>query len=484
MPGADAVTESAAKLPPPPDRPDGPSLAAVLAAVGVPMFMVTLDNLVVTTALPVIRTELGASLTDLQWFVNAYTLPFAALLLTAAALGDRIGRRRLFLAGIGLFTVASAACALATEPWMLIAARAVQGAAGAAVLPLSLTLLAAAIPERLRNAAIGIWSGISGLGVAVGPLVGGAVVEGLDWTWIFWLNLPVGLLAVGLAAITLRESRGPSSRLDPAGLGLSIVGVLALVWGVVHGEEHGWTSTRVVAALVGGTALICGFLWWERRTSAPMLPLRLFRSRTFSLVNAVAFTFSVGVFGSVFLLAQFFQVVQGLSPLEAGIRTMPWTMAPMVVAPLAGLLVGRLGVRNLIVAGQGALAIALGWLALVSTADVAYGVLAVPLALAGIGMGLTFAPISTATMASVPEGARGVASGTNNSVRELGVAVGVAALASVFAARGGYATGATFVDGLRPAVAVGAAVVALGAVLALWLPRTTPVDIGTPSGER
>ncbi|MGC5287894.1 DHA2 family efflux MFS transporter permease subunit [Micromonospora sp. DT231] len=485
MPGADAVTESAAMIPPgPPDRPDGPSLAAVLAAVGVPMFMVTLDNLVVTTALPVIRTELGASLTDLQWFVNAYTLPFAALLLTAAALGDRIGRRRLFLAGIGLFTLASATCALATEPWMLIAARAVQGAAGAAVLPLSLTLLAAAVPERLRNAAIGIWGGISGLGVAVGPLVGGAVVEGLDWTWIFWLNVPVGLLAIGLAAITLRESRGPSSRLDPAGLGLSTGGVLALVWAVVHGEEHGWTSPGVVAALVGGTALICGFLWWERRTSTPMLPLRLFRSRTFSLVNAVAFTFSVGVFGSVFLLAQFFQVVQGLSPLEAGIRTMPWTMAPMVVAPLAGLLVGRLGVRTLIVAGQGALAIALGWIALVSTADVAYGVLAVPLALAGIGMGLTFAPISTATMASVPEGARGVASGTNNSVRELGVAVGVAVLASVFAAHGGYATGTTFVDGLRPAVAVGAAVVALGAVLALWLPRTTPVDDATLSGER
>ncbi|MBE1485301.1 DHA2 family efflux MFS transporter permease subunit [Plantactinospora soyae] len=472
------VAERAATSPPgPPDRPGGRPLAVVLAAISVPMFMVTLDNLVVTTALPVIRTELGASLTDLQWFVNAYTLPFAALLLTAAALGDRIGRRRLFIAGIGLFTLASAACALATEPWMLTTARAVQGAAGAAVMPLSLTLLAAAVPDRLRNAAIGIWGGISGLGVAVGPLVGGAVAEGLDWTWIFWLNVPIGLLAIGLAAITLRESRGPSSRLDPLGLTLSTAGVLALVWGVVHGEEHGWTSTGVLAALTGGTVLIYGFLWWERRAPAPMLPLRLFRSRTFSLVNAVAFTFSLGVFGSVFLLAQFFQVAQGLGPLEAGVRTMPWTMAPMVVAPLAGLLVGRLGVRNLIVAGQGTLAIALGWIALVSTADVAYAMLAAPLALAGIGMGLTLAPISTATLASVPAPARGVASGTTNSIRELGVAVGVAVLASVFATNGGYGSGTSFVDGLKPAVAVGAVVVAVGAVLAFWLPRTTtPID--------
>ncbi|MDG4790081.1 DHA2 family efflux MFS transporter permease subunit [Micromonospora sp. WMMD1102] len=446
-------------------------LAAVLAAVGIPMFMVTLDNLVVTTALPVIRTELGASLTDLQWFVNAYTLPFAALLLTAAALGDRVGRRRLFLAGIALFTLASAACALATEPWMLTAARAVQGLAGAAVMPLSLTLLAAAVPDRLRDAAIGIWGGISGLGVAVGPVVGGAVVEGLDWTWIFWLNVPVGLLALLLAATVLRESHGPAARLDPVGLVLSTAGVFALVWGVVHGQDHGWTSTRALVALIGGGVLVVGFLGWETRTPVPMLPLRLFRSRAFSVVNVVAFTFSLGVFGSVFLLAQFFQVAQGHSPLDAGIRTMPWTMAPMVVAPLAGLLVGRLGVRTLVVAGQAMLAVALGWLALASTAEVDYAVLVVPLALAGIGMGLTFAPMSTATMASVPVESRGVASGTNNSVRELGVAVGVAVLASVFAANGAYTSPASFVQGLTPAVLVGAAVVATGALAALLLPR-------------
>src|SRR3954468_10143433 len=221
-------------------------LAAVLAAVGIPTFMVTLDNLVVSTALPVIRNDLHASLTDLQWFVNAYTLPFAAFLLTAAALGDRIGRRRMFIAGIVVFTLASAAAALASEPWQLTAARAVQGLGGAAVAPLSLTLLSAAVPDRMRSAAIGIWGGISGLGVAVGPVVGGAVVEGINWNWIFWLNVPVGVIAVVLAATVLRESRGGAPRLDPLGLVLAAAGMLSLVWGVVDGPDDGWSSAGVL----------------------------------------------------------------------------------------------------------------------------------------------------------------------------------------------------------------------------------------------
>src|SRR4051812_8997343 len=303
-------------------------LAAVLAAVGIPIFMVTLDNLVVSTALPVIHGDLGASITDLQWFVNAYTLPFAAFLLTASALGDRIGRRRMFLAGLVVFTLASAAAALAAEPWQLTAARAVQGLGGAAVAPLSLTLLAQAVPDNRRNAAVGIWGGISGLGVAVGPVVGGAVVEGLDWSWIFWLNVPVGVVAVVLARTVLRESRGGAVRLDPLGLALSAGGMLLLVWGVVDGPEHGWSSARVLSMLIGGAVLLVAFLAWQRRTSSPMLPLSLFRSRGFSLVNIVTLTFSAGAFGSVFLLAQFFQVVQGLSPLDSGLRTLPWTMAP------------------------------------------------------------------------------------------------------------------------------------------------------------
>ncbi|WP_433166394.1 DHA2 family efflux MFS transporter permease subunit [Kribbella sp. CA-247076] len=454
--------------PAPPARRAG--LGAVLTAVGIPTFMVTLDNLVVTNALPVIKAELGASLSDLQWFVNAYTLSFAALLLTAAAIGDRLGRRRIFLAGIVVFTLASAACALATEPWMLIGARAIQGVGAAAVMPLSLTLLAGAVPDRLRSAAIGAWGGISGLGVAVGPVVGGAVVDGLNWQWIFWLNVPIGVFAVLLAARVLGESRGPVKRLDLAGLVLATAGVLSIVWGVVHGAEDGWTSGGVLATLIAGVVLLAAFVGWERRTAAPMLPLRLFSVRAFSVVNLTSFTFSVGVFGSVFLLAQFFQVVQGYSPLESGLRTLPWTMAPMVVAPLAGMVVDRVGARALIATGQVFLAAALGWIALITSASTQYGELVLPFVLAGIGMGLTFAPAASVVMESASDADRGVASGTNNTIREVGVAMGVAVLASVFASAGSYESPVSYVDGLVPAVWTGAAIVAAGAVVALLLP--------------
>ncbi|MGW4330618.1 MFS transporter [Nocardia sp. NPDC004573] len=449
----------------------GRRLAVVLAAVGIPMFMVTLDNLVVTNALPVIRTELGASLADLQWFVNAYTLSFASLLLTASALGDRLGRRRVFLAGIALFTLASAACALATSPGMLIAARAVQGFGAAGVMPLSLTLLSAAVPEKMRNAAIGIWGGIAGLGVALGPLVGGAVVDGLSWQWIFWLNVPIGVVVLPFAARVLAESHGRGRRLDPVGLLLSAGGVLAIVWGVIHGADDGWTTASVLSALIGGGVLLACLLVWEQRVPEPMLPLRLFRSRAFSMSNVVGFAFSVGVFGSIFLLAQYFQVVQGYSPLESGVRTMPWTMAPMVVAPIAGLLVDRIGARTLITTGQVLLAVALAWMAAITTVDIGYGSYVAPFLLAGVGMGLTFAPASTIVMASAAPEDQAMASGTNNTVREVGVAMGVAVLASVFASSGSYLDPQSFVDGLVPAVWVGAAIVGAGALTSLLLPR-------------
>ncbi|TDD60479.1 DHA2 family efflux MFS transporter permease subunit [Kribbella antibiotica] len=445
-------------------------LGAILAAVGIPTFMVTLDNLVVTNALPVIRTELNASLTDLQWFVNAYTLAFAALLLTAAALGDRLGRRRLFLAGIALFTLASAACALVTEPWMLIGARAIQGVGAAAVMPLALTLLASAVPERQRSAAIGIWGGISGLGVAVGPVVGGAVVEGLNWQWIFWLNVPIGVVAIVLAARVLKESHGIKQRLDLPGLGLASVGVLAIVWGVVNGADDGWTSGGVLTSLIAGVVLLAAFIGWERRTATPMLPLRLYKIRSFSVVNVVWFTFSLGVFGSVFLLSQFFQVVQHYSPLESGIRTMPWTMAPMVVAPIAGLIVDRVGPRVLVTTGQVLLVIALSWMALVTTAEVTFGQFLIPFILGGIGMGLTFAPLAAVMMTEMTDADRGVASGANSTIREIGVAMGIAVLVSVFASAGSYETPDLYVDGLVPAVWTGAAVVAVGAAASLLLP--------------
>ncbi|MEU1962384.1 MFS transporter [Nocardia sp. NPDC019304] len=445
-------------------------LAAVLAAVGIPMFMVTLDNLVVTNALPVIRTELGASLADLQWFVNAYTLSFASLLLTASALGDRLGRRRIFLLGIAVFTLASAVCALAAGPGMLIAARAVQGFGAAGVMPLSLTLLSAAVPEKMRSAAIGIWGGIAGLGVALGPLIGGAVVEGLSWQWIFWVNVPIGLVVLPFALRVLTESWGGSRRVDLLGLLLSAGGVLAVVWGVIHGAEDGWTSPGVLSALVGGAVLLGCLIVWELRAPEPMLPLRLFRSRAFRVSNVTGFTFSMGVFGSIFLLAQYFQIVQGYGPLQSGIRTMPWTMAPMVVAPLAGLIVDKVGARALLTTGQMALAVALAWMAAVTSVDASYLSFVGPFVLGGIGMGLTFAPSATVVMAAAAEQDRAIASGTNNTLREIGVAMGVAVLASVFAARGSYLDPQSYVDGLVPAVWVGAAIVAVGALVSRLLP--------------
>jgi EmrB/QacA subfamily drug resistance transporter len=309
----------------------------------------------------------------------------------------------------------------------------------------------------------------------VGPEVGGAVTQGLHWTWIFWLNVPVGLIAIPLAAKVLRESRGGSGRLDPLGLALSSIAILALVWGVVNGSDDGWTSTPVLTALIGGTALLAGFLAWERRAAAPMLPLHLFNSRQFSVINAVAFIFSAGVFGAVFLLAQFLQVVQGIDPLAAGLRTLPWTIAPMFVAPLAGLvLVGRFGGRALIITGMTLLTVALTWLALTSTKDVSYGDLVVAFVLAGVGMGLMFAPMSTLTLESAPSETAGVASGTLNTMRELGVAVGVAVLASVFAAHGNYTTPTAFAAGIQPALWTGAAMTAAGTALATFLPKHRP----------
>lgn len=446
-------------------------LGLVIAAVGIPAFMGALDNLVVSTALPVIRTELGASISDLQWFVNAYTLPFAAFLLTAAALGDRLGRRRMYLAGIALFTLASAGAALSVEPWQLTASRAVQGIGGAMIAPLSLTLLAAAVPDRFRNAAVGIWGGITGLGVALGPVIGGAVVDGLTWNWIFWVNVPIGVVALALAAFVLGESYGGARRLDPFGLLLSASGMLLLIWGIVDGPERGWTSGRVPLMLSAGVALLAGFLFWQSRNRTPMLPLSLFKSRSFSLVNVVTLTFSAGAFGSVFLLAQYFQVVQGLTPLESGLRTLPWTAAPMVVAPLAGIFGSRIGLRNLIVAGQVLLAAGILWIGLATTTDAGYARFIGAFVLGGIGMGLTFAPISTVTLASVGEQQRGVASGANNTIREFGVAAGVATLSSVFSSQGGFASAQDFVDGVVPAVFTGAAILAVGALVATRLPN-------------
>ena len=441
-----------------------------LAIVSLALFMVTLDNLVVTTALPRIRVDLGATLGDLEWTVNAYTLSFAVLLLTGAALGDRFGRRRMFTVGLGIFTLASAAAALAPTTGALIAARAVQGAGAAVVMPLTLTLLSEAFPEGRRGIALGIWSGISGLGVALGPVIGGAVVGGISWHWIFWINVPVGLAAAPLARARLAESRGPASALDLRGVALASAGLFGIVFGLVRANSLGWTSTTVLTSLGTGASLVAAFVAWERRTAQPLLPIRFFRSRAFSATNAVSLAMYFGMFGSIFLLAQFFQTAQHYSPLGAGVRTLPWTAMPIFVAPVAGLLSDRVGSRPLMFAGLALQASALTWFALILSPTLPYSHVIVPFVLAGTGMALVFAPAANSVLASVRAHEAGQASGATNAIRELGGVLGVSVLASVFSARGGYATAQTFVNGLTPALVVGAAVLAAGALSALLVP--------------
>ena len=440
------------------------------AIVSIALFMVVLDNLVVTNALPSIRAELGATIQSLEWTVNAYTLSYAVLLLTGAALGDRFGRRRMFLIGLSLFTAASAAAALAPSTEALIAARAFQGTGAAIVTPLTLTLLAGAFPAEKRGLAIGAWSGISGLGVALGPVIGGAVVEGLSWQWIFWLNVPIGLALLPLAARRLTESHGPARSLDLPGLGLASAGMLGIVYGIVRGAELGWTSTTVLSSLIAGALLMVAFLVWEARAAEPMLPLRFFRSRTFSAVNASSLAMYFGVFGSIFLLAQFFQVTQGYSPLEAGLRTLPWTAMPMLIAPIAGMLSDRIGARPLMVTGLALQAGGIGWLAAVSAPDVPYSQLVIPFIMAGTGMALVFAPAATAILGAVRPEEAGQASGATNAIRELGGVLGVAVLATVFSHNGSYASPQAYTDGMTSAIWVGAAVLLAGALAALLVP--------------
>jgi EmrB/QacA subfamily drug resistance transporter len=441
------------------------------AITSVALFMTTLDNLVVTTALPVIHRDLHASLSGLEWTVNAYTLTFAVLLITGAALGDRFGRRRMFVIGLVIFTLGSAAAALAPSIGVLIAARAVQGTGGAIVTPLTLTILSAAVPAERRGLALGAWGGISGLAVAIGPLVGGAVVQGISWQWIFWLNVPIGLALIPLARMRLQESRGPNDALDLPGVGLASAGLFGIVWGLVRGNSVGWGSAEIVFAFVAGAILMAAFAAWELRAKEPMLPLRFFRNRTFSAANAASFLMFFGMFGSIFLLAQFFQTVQGYSPLQAGLRVLPWTAMPIFVAPIAGALSDRIGGRPLMATGLAMQATGLAWIAYVSTPTVAYSELVTPFVLSGIGMALYFAPVANVVLSSVRPIEEGQASGANNAIRELGGVFGVAVLASVFAHYGGYGTGQSFVDGLTPAIYVGAALVAAGAIASLAIRR-------------
>ena len=442
----------------------------VIALTGIGSLMAALDTLVVSTALSTIRIDLGASVEALEWTVNAYNLSFAVLLITAAALGDRYGRRNLYAAGLGIFTVASALCALAPGVGWLIAARAFQGVGAALLMPLGLALLSAAFPPERRGAAIGIFSAITGLSVAAGPLVGGAIVEGLDWEWIFWLNVPIGVVTIPLVLTRMRESRGPSAGLDVPGLALITAGTLGLVWGLVRGNPAGWGSAEVLASLAAGVLLVAAFVAWELRAREPMLPMSLFRSRAFSASNAAMFFTFASLFSAVFFFAQFLQTGLGYGPLETGLRLMPWTATFITVAPVAGALADRIGERPLMVLGLSLQATGMGWLALIAEPGLPYARMLAPLIVAGVGVSMAIPAAQNSAVGSVAAEAIGKAAGTNSMMRELGGVFGIAIVVAVFAGAGGYASAETFVDGFRPAIAAGAALALAGAATGLALP--------------
>jgi EmrB/QacA subfamily drug resistance transporter len=452
----------------------------VLVLTGIGSLMAALDTLVVSTALSTIRLDLGASIEQLEWTVNAYNLSFAVLLMTGAALGDRFGRRNLYAAGLVLFSVASAACALAPDAGWLIAARAVQGAGAALLAPLALALLSAAFPPERRGTAIGIFSAITGLAVASGPLVGGAVVQGLAWQWIFWINLPIGLVAAPLVLSRMRESFGADTALDIPGLGLVTGGALGIVWALVRGNTVGWGSAEVIGSLLAGAVLVAGFVAWELRAREPMLPMAFFRSRAFSAGNAAIFFTFASLFGAVFFFAQLLQTALGYGPLGAGLRLLPWTAMFMTVAPIAGTLADRYGERPFMVAGLALQAVGMTWLALIAGPGLAYTDMLAPLVVAGIGVSMAIPAAQNSVVGSVGLEAIGKAAGTNSMMRELGGVFGIAVAVAVFAAAGSYASPQAFTDGFAPATGVCAALSLAGAVAGLALPGRRPATALAP----
>jgi EmrB/QacA subfamily drug resistance transporter len=457
------------------------SRTATLVIVSLGLFMVVLDNLVVNVALATIHRDFGASVQSLEWIVNAYVLAYAVLLLTGSVLGDRFGRKRMFIAGIVLFTLASAGSALAPNTGTLIASRALQGVGAAIVTPLTLTLLADAFPPERRGIALGVWSGISGTAVALGPLVGGAMIQIASWHWIFWINVPVGLVLAPVAARRLNESYGTERRLDMLGLGLSSTGLFGIIFGLIRSQTLGWGATEVVISLAAGAVLLVAFIAQELRAEDPMLPMAFFKRRSFAVTNVVSLSMYFGMFGSVFFMSQYLQDVIGNTPFQAGLKLLVWTGATMLVAPAAGYFSERFGARLFMVAGLALQGIALAWLASETAIGQTYSSMIVPFIFAGSGMALVFAPSANAVLSSVRTDQAGQASGATNAIRELGGVLGISVLSTVFTSNGSYATGIQFIHGLTPAVWVGAAVLFAGALVALVFPFDTRAQAAAQS---
>ena len=460
--------------------PRQPRLGWTLGLTSMAYFMVVLDSLVVITALPRMQHDLHAGLATLQWTVNSYGIAFAAGIITAAGLGDRLGRRRVFIAGLMLFTLGSAACALSPTAPVLIAARAVQGLGGAAVLPLSLTILTTAFPAERRGTIIGIYGGLAGLGIAIGPLVGGAVTEGLSWHWIFWVNVPIGIAASLLSRRLLPESHGAPARLDLPGVALVSAGVVALVWGLARAGQAGWASAEVIAAVALGAALLGAFVFWESRAREPMLPLRLLRIPAFAAGNTTAFLMYGAVFSAGFLVSQYFQFALGYSPLATGVRLLPWFATPVLISPVAGALSDRIGRRPMIASGLLLQALGLSWVALNASAAASTLRLVLALLVAGIGISMALPAVPTAVLSAVTPAEMGKASGITNMMQRFGAVFAIAIVSSVFAAHGHTGSPASVTEGFRPALAVSAALSLLGAITALAVVTRRPEPVTDP----
>jgi EmrB/QacA subfamily drug resistance transporter len=442
----------------------------VLGVTALASFMMALDALIITTAFVTIRADFGSSVETLQWTVNAFNLTFAVLLLTGAALGDRFGRRRMFAAGIALFMLASVACALARSVEWLIAARALQGAGAALVMPLAMALLSGAFAKDERARALGIFSGITGLALIVGPAIGGFITEAFGWRWIFWINLPIGVVVMAMAMARLRESAGPNVGLDILGMALVGVAALTLVWALLRGNAAGWDSDEVLAALAAGLLFSAAFAWWELRASAPMVPMRLFALRAFSAGVAASFLFYAAMYGVLFQLPQFLQTTLGFGPLGAGLRLLPWTATLFLTAPVAGAAVNRFGERPLVVIGLSMQAIGLAWIGMIVSPGLSYSALIMPLVLAGVGVSMAMPAAQNAILSSVAVTEMGKASGVFNMSRFLGGMFGIAALVAIFSATGGIESAARFSSGFAAAMMTAATLSLLGAFAGLCLP--------------
>jgi EmrB/QacA subfamily drug resistance transporter len=423
--------------------------------------VVALDSLAVTTALPAIAADLGTGLAGRQWVVNAYTLSFAAGIVPATALGGRFGRRRVFEAGMALFTAASLGCAVAPTAGWLVAARFVQGLGAATVTPLGLAVLTAAWPAERRGAVLGLWGGLGGVGVAAGPVLGAVLTQALDWHWIFWINLPLGLAVVALAPTRLAEGYGAVDPVDRRGVCL-LTGVAgSLMWGL---------TARAPVALAVGCLLVPAFVAWERRAPYPLVPPGFFRAPGRAAAAATWVCMTATITAATFFVAQFFREAQGLPAPAAGVRLLPWTAAPLLVAPLAGALADRWGRRPVLVAGMLLQGVGLGWFALAAGAG--YGALVGALLVAGLGISTAMPVAVGATLASVPPEDLAKASGAATTLQRLGGGLGLALTAAVFARTGHLGSPAAFTAGFRPALLTAAALSLLGALTALGTDRS------------